>query len=358
MVHLDSNIMCMSRIRTIALSVALCAMLNAEARAQTMPPDYRYDKESYALRSNRIIDYTRGSTPVDQRLKHDALAMQGVLFPTAFIPQDPTFVYRNHLLFGHQISWGAWERVLVTVGTTTLPESTLIEKDIDGMSHGSLTLGVWNSQDVHVVVSGMALARSARKASHSEEWGLGLNIAADFALSDRLLLGVGLMGYKPVKATYAQVDVSTCTSRIDFINGPCSRGEMVSKKWPTGGSWAQIYAQLTYWGPSGFYGKLELNTGVMRGHVLNLEGAIWGNNSPVVQTARMEADSLSFGALYGAPVSAQFVIGWTRDYYGLQTGLITLPAGNARTARFAREPESLRRTYWVTLPVLSGALTW
>lgn len=353
MVHPHSNIPRALHAVTVALTLGLCG----QARAQTMPPDYRYDQESYTTRDNEIIDYTRGTSPVDRRLKYDALAMQGVVFPTAFIPQDPTFVYRNHLFLGHQLSWGAWERLLVTLGTTTLPESDLVGQDIDGQLQASVTLGLWNSQDVHVVASGLVMERSARADNHSSEWGLGGHITADLAINDRLLLGLGVMGYRPVRATYARVDVSQCTSRADYINGPCSRGQRTGVDWPTGGTWAQVYAQLTYWGPRGFYGKLELNTGAVRGHVLNLEGAIWGNNAPVVQTRRMEAQTFRTGALYGAPLSAQFALGWTRGRFGGQVGLITLPAGNARTARFGREPEGLRRTYWVTLPVLSLALT-
>lgn len=317
------------------------------------PPDFGYDVERKKAKRNEIINYQRGNAPVDNRLEHDPLATQGILFPSAYIPPEHHVIYRNHLIFGHQLSYAALERIMVTLGMVNAPGDVLDARNLDDMYMASLSLSVWRSQDVQLTISPMYMYREGHREFDSSEHGVGFNVVGDFVLADWLVLGVGWLGYRPTQVSYHDWDTSRCRSRIEYITRQCFSTKFVEEDWPTGGRWWQVYGQLTFYGPKGFFGKFELNTGKLNGTVLDLEGTVYGNDNAEVQAARYKSNESVWGSLYGVPLNAQFALGWAGPYVGGQVGLIMLPAGNARSARFGKDNDNFHRQYMIFLPVMS-----
>lgn len=334
-----------------------------EALPKVRPPDLGYGEQESREAFNRIPNFRRGGAPVDNRFNRDTMASQGILFPSAYIPEDPPdkhhLIYRNHMFFGHQLSYAGFGRVMVTLGVVEPLEDRDWEMtNIDDMLTASLSVGLWRSQDVRITASMMWLDRTGRRFYDSSERGGALNLVGDFVLTDWLVLGIGWMGYRPTSVEHPDWDTSQCKSRVEFINRSCFRPKRVERSWPQGGRWWQMYTQLTFYAPRGLFGKLELNTGQHHGTVLDLEGAIYGNEDPIVQAKRYADQPASWGALYGVPLSVQVALGWSNDYFGIQTGWVILPAGNNRYQRHGRETDNFRRQNLTLLPVLSMGVRW
>jgi hypothetical protein len=308
----------------------LCAQQEAapgerQELPRTLPHDLLYgDRET--TRYGKLEEGAGELAPVDRRGDVDRMAGQGVVLPTAHGASEGALLYTNHLLAGHQVTWGATERWTLS-GLLVLPPALVqgspLKADLFWSMSG--TWQAWRGRDVSVALMPFVLGRHGLLEVDTSEIGLGAAALADWAVHDRVVVGAGLMAYAPVRLGYEQYDTSGCGSRDDFINRRCL--EIASQvAWgPPGGRLMLWWLHTAIYAPGRITLKAEVVSGVSTGTVWDLEGLVWHEDSESVQRRRYASREVGFGPLHASRVTAHLGMGWTPGRWGAQVGLLLVP---------------------------------
>lgn len=314
---------------------SLLAQTNDEANGasgedktiQTRPPDANYSRVDASLTAP-IPGMALEIPPVDRRDEVDPLAVQGALFPTAHIPEERRFVYRNHLVFGNQLSARVLDDLMIDVLTVVSPGSLGWNAggDIDRRLALQARYRIFQTDDLSVAVQGGLQHQKGLYKLDTSVLGAHLSAMLDYKLSDRLILGAGLLGNLPLQLKYTDEDTSRCESRGDFIEGSCIDYIEESRALPPGGQFVMGWLGLTLYTEASIYLKGEVFSALRRGTIWGLEGALYNDQRLGTELARYESTQFAGGPVKGAPFGVTLGVGYTlKERLAIQLTLITLP---------------------------------
>jgi len=293
---------------------------------------------------------------VDRRTKRDLFAGHNALLSTAALPKARTFAYTTHTFLGHQLTWGIHERVSVSGLAVLSPGAVFESFDVDydaydNFATGAVKVSVFANRNLDVTVQPHVVWRAGQDARPSREFGIGFDALVDLKVSPNVIIGGGLKGYIPTWHEFTFEDTSACTSRQDWRNArdaeefgfaldefgnpiePCIQTRLGEQNMPTGGRFLLGHAWVAYHGEGKRFArgapitlKAEVISGLSRGTVLDLEGALWGAQNANIQRRRYTADTARLGALNGVPVAFGASASWSLRAFGLQGGVILLPS--------------------------------
>lgn len=321
---------------------------------QTLPPDLGFGLYKHQ-RSGEIPDLERGRAKVDRRQDFDVLASQGVVLPNGYVPESEWgLVLKDHMFFGLQAS-GWFKRAMLTATyVATLEEVFDQPQAWDRFASLSASYNWWRSYDARITSGlGFLWRDGLLGGEDSSERGVTLQSAADFYLSDTMLISVGAWGYLPTHRRYMALDTSRCRWRSEYLSRECWDIYPTTQSWPKAGRTMLGYVQWQWFAPEGMIIKLELVSGVGVGTLLDLEGAIYGREGLAVQTARFREDEAHWGPIKGFPLTLHLALGQRWGDIGGQVGLLVLPADQWREGRYADSLEPARREWPVLLPMFS-----
>jgi hypothetical protein len=264
---------------------------------------------------------------VDERDEVDPLAIQGALFPTAHIPKKYRFVYRNQLLFGQQLAVRATDKLMLNATWVISPGS--LESRAGGDFDRRLALHAraiaYQSRDLTVSIQAGVQQQKGLYKRDTRILSSQLSAQLDYKISDAVVIGAGLIGNMPMRMTYSDFDLSSCENRGDFVDESCIEYEDFSEGFPPGGRFAMGWVGATYYSRSNLYLKTEVFSGVRRGTILGLDGAIYNDDSLASQLERYRSTDRSFGVVKGAPIGFTLSTGYTYKRFAIQTTLLMLP---------------------------------
>lgn len=293
----------------------------------TTPPDYQYGR--YSIEGvGELPGKTPAPAPVDRRDAIDPFAGQGAFFPTAHVPKERTISYKNHLFLGNQLAFTPNERVTLNASFVFAPPGLgfATAYEYDQFSNLSARVNLFRSRDLAVSVQPGVLWRRGRLADDTRSFGGQLNLLVDYFIGDAVVIGAGLLGHLPFSFTYNEQDTSNCQRRDDFFEVPsCATLEPVTQTLPDGGRFLLGWVGFTIYAPKNINFKGEIFTGARRGTYLDLEGALFEDDAVVTQRERYSADTMSFGFIDDAPLSATLGVGWSQKAFGAQLALIMIP---------------------------------
>ncbi|MEM1348775.1 MAG: hypothetical protein AAGI01_09485 [Myxococcota bacterium] len=319
---------------------------------KTSPPDLGYGETRTEFFGALPAD-DAFYEPVDRRLMRDLLAGHNTILSTAALPKERTLAYTTHMLLGHQLTWGIHERVsasgMVLVSPGEVLDSFLVDYDAyDRFATGAVKVSVLSRRNLDVTLQPHFVWRVGMEARPSREFGVGLDALVDLKVSRRFIIGGGLKGYVPTWHEFTFEDTSACTTRQDYRDArdaeefgfafdefgnliePCVELRLGEQDLPPGGrfllgyAWAAFHAESGKGQPLTF--KVEAISGLSRGTVLDLEGALWGAQGADIQRRRYAADEAAVGALHGVPVAFGASVSWAWRSFGVQSGVLVFPS--------------------------------
>lgn len=300
---------------------------SAEGPMKTMHPDAFYGSTQSA-RAQVALPGTNLEVPlVDRRDEIDPLAIQGALFPSAHIPKTRRVVYRNQLIFGQQLSVRATDRFMLNATWVISPGS--LSSDAGGDFDRRLALHargvVYEKGDLTVAVQAGIQQQKGLYKRDTRILSSQLSTQLDYKISDSVVLGAGVIGNMPWRMVYTDFDLSSCEDRGDFIDESCIDYDEIAEGFPPGGRFAMGWVGLTYYSTQRVYLKTELFSGVRRGTILGIEGALYNDDSLASQLERYRTTDTSFGVVNGAPFGFTLSTGYTYERFALQGTLLMLP---------------------------------
>lgn len=313
---------------TGAVNIASAQQPRAEEEAPvTAPPDYQYGR--YSIEGvGELPGKTPAPAPVDRRDEVDPFAGQGAFFPTAHVPRKRTFSYKNHLFLGNQLAFTPNDRVTLNASFVFAPPGLgfATAYEYDQFSNLSARVNLHKSRNLAVSIQPGLLWRRGRLSDDTRSFGGQLNLLVDYSIGDAVVIGAGLLGHLPFSFTYNEQDTSNCQDRDDLFATPsCATLDPITEKLPDGGRFLLGWIGVTLYGPKHINFKAEIFTGARRGTYLDLEGALFEDDAIETQRERYNADSMSFGFIDDAPLSATLGAGWSKGAFGAQLALIMIP---------------------------------
>lgn len=308
---------------------------------QTRAPDTNYSRVTTTTVAP-IPGMALDRPPVDRRDEVETLAIQGALFPTAHIPKDRRFIYRNHLIFGNEFSARVLDDLMLDVLTVTSPGNLGWDMggDIDRRLALQARYRVFASQDLSVAVQGGIQHQKGLYNLDTSVLSTHLSGQLDYKVSDLVVLGVGVLGNLPLQLKYTTEDTSRCTNRGDFVEGSCIDYIEENEALPSGGQFLMGWLGLTIYTRSPVYLKAEAFSALRRGTIWGLEGSLYNDEAIDTELARYGAMSFAGGPVPGSPFGLTVSTGYTfNEHVSMQVTLIMLPG--ARPAQDNRDDGTL-----------------
>ncbi len=294
---------------------------------KTTHPDAFYGSKQSSLHQAALPGTDLDLPPVDRRDEVDPIGIQGALFPTAHIPQTYRVIYRNQMLFGHQVDVRVMDRLMLG-GTWVISPGSLQSNaggDIDRRFALNARFLAYQNGDLSIALQAGGQQQKGLYRRDTRVLSGHLSTQIDYKVSDRVVLGGGVIGNMPIQLTYTDLDISQCETRGDLVDGFCTEYKDFSQSMPSGGRFLMGWFGLSYYNESNVFLKAEAFTSVRRGTIWGLEGSLYNADRLEAQLDRYNTTATSFGLLDGAPLGLSFSTGYTYKRVAAQLTLMALP---------------------------------
>ncbi len=296
-----------------------------DATIKTYAPDYKYD-DAFALKTT--IPGERIKAPaVDRRDEVDPIGVQGAMFPSAHIPKTHRFVYRNHLLFGNQLSARVLDNLMLDALVVISPGSLEFNAggDIDRRLVAQARYRLYHSRNLDIAMQGGIQHQKGLYTFDPRVLSTHLSGQLDYKLSDIFIISAGLLGNLPLKMNYTSPNIDNCKERDDLVFGGCVEPGEGSISMPKGGRFLLGWIGMTLYAPKNIFLKGEIFSTLRRGTIWGIEGAVYNNEPIITEVARYNSTDLHLGPVEGSPLGVNFSAGYTYKRLALQLTLVMLP---------------------------------
>lgn len=279
----------------------------------TRPHDYGFGENQLHERFH-FPDETEHSAPVDRRGELDAASHRTILMPSARTPEQHTVQYSNFMVALHQLSYSPTDAVQLTA---TAKWGTPLSEPQVGLA-GKFRLST--SQDTTFSLQPFSTFRneSEPEEAGTRDFGSGVAGLVDVAVTNHLVVTLGLTAYATLWYGYEEWNYDACESRSDYLDGACRDTSSGGMGLPPGGHFVMGHVGATYYVLDQWALKGELLSAVAAGSLLGTEFLVAAPQSISADRARFEEGDLGIGAPYDSKLTLGLGFQWSNGLFAVQ----------------------------------------